>query len=366
MKQISISELREFKIGHAQDEKGGTGCTAILCEKGATAGVDVRGGGPASHETELLNPVNTVEQIHCVMLSGGSAYGLEACSGAMQFLEEKGIGFDVGVGVVPLVCGASIFDLVVGDPKSRPDKAMGYKAAKNAVEEEIKVNSILNDFDKESVIKSDEQYDTFLQGNKGVGTGSSVGKYLGIDRMMKSGVGTYAVQVGEVKVAAIVGVNALGDIIDIDTGHRIAGILSEDKSKLDNTFKIMQGEISKSRDVFSGEEKNLNENHCNTGNSESAIKNTTIGCIITNAKITKAQANKLASMAQNGFARAINPVHTTVDGDTVFAMASGEVEVSIDTLGTIASEVMARAIMSAARAAEPAYGLKAAKDVLQK
>jgi L-aminopeptidase/D-esterase-like protein len=318
MKEVSITDIKGIKVGHAQDFEGGTGCTVILCEEGAYAGVDVRGGGPASRETELLKPVNLVEQIHAVMLSGGSAYGLDAGSGAMQYLEENGKGFDVGVGVVPIVCGASLFDLVVGDPKCRPDKAMGYQACLNASSEKP------------------------LEGNIGAGTGATVGKFLGMEYMMKSGLGTYAVQIGEWIIGAIVAVNALGDVVDVDTGKAIAGILNKDKTAIYNTEKTMYEEYDKNRNVFSG--------------------NTTIGCVVTNAKLTKTQANKIASIAHNGFARAIRPVHTMADGDTIFVLATGETEVMPDAVGALAADVMARAINRAARMAEPAYGLKAAPD----
>jgi L-aminopeptidase/D-esterase-like protein len=320
MKEVNITDIKGIKVGHAQDVEGGTGCTVILCEEGAYAGVDVRGGGPASRETELLKPVNMVEQIHAVMLSGGSAYGLDAGSGAMQYLEEKGRGFDVGVGVVPIVCGASLFDLVVGDPKCRPDKAMGYQACLNASSEKP------------------------LEGNIGAGTGATVGKFLGMDYMMKSGLGTYAVQIGEWFIGAIVAVNALGDVVDVDTGRRIAGILNKEKSAVYNTEACMYEEYDKNRNVFSG--------------------NTTIGCVVTNAKLTKTQANKVASIAHNGFARAIRPVHTMADGDTIFVLATGEEEVMPDAVGALAADVMARAINRAALMAEPAYGLKAARDFL--
>lgn len=318
MREININDIKGFEIGHAQDVEGATGCTVIICKEGAKAGVDVRGGGPASRETELLKPVNMVEEIHAVMLSGGSAYGLDAGAGAMQYLEEKGVGFDVGVGLVPIVCGASLFDLVVGDPKCRPDKAMGYEACKNAGTGPV------------------------VQGNVGAGTGASVGKFLGPDRMMKSGLGTYAVEVGDVKCGAIVAVNALGDIFDIDTGKRLAGILSEDKKSIVSTEDIMLAEAGKSRNVFKG--------------------NTTIGCVITNAKLTKAQANKLASMAHNGYARAIRPVHTSADGDSIFLMSTNEVEVMPDTLGMLAAEVMARAIGNAVRNSASAYGLAGSEE----
>lgn len=315
MREIKISDISGIKVGHAQDSVGASGCTAILCTPSATAGVDVRGAAPASRETELLKSINTVTDVHCVMLSGGSAYGLSAADGAMKFLEERNIGFDVGVGVVPIVCGASLFDLVVGDPKCRPDSDMGYAACVNA----------------------DENAD--LMGNVGAGTGASVGKYCGIDRMMKSGLGTYAVQIGDVQCAAIVAVNALGDVIDVDTHEMIAGLLSEDKSGMVRTTTVMYDGIDAQRNVFTG--------------------NTTLGCIITNAKLTKPQCNKLASMAHNGYAMAISPVHTSADGDSIFALATGEVEVGADALGTLAAEVMAKAIANAVKHAEPAYGLMA-------
>ena len=317
MREISITDIKGIKIGHAQDLAGGTGCTAIICEKGAFAGVDVRGGGPASRETELLKPVNMVQQIHCVMLSGGSAFGLEAGDGAMQYLEEHGVGFDTGCGVVPIVCGASLFDLVVGDPKCRPDKAMGYAACQNAGGE-------------------------VAEGCVGAGTGATIGKYFGPGRMMKSGLGVCAVQLGDVQCAAVVAVNALGDVVDYDTRKTIGGLLTEDRSGFYGTERAMYDESGRERDVWSG--------------------NTTIGCIITNAKLDKSQCNKLASIAHNGYALTIRPVHTSADGDTIFVMATAEAEVNPDALGCLATEVMARAINRAVRAAVPSYGLPAARS----
>lgn len=318
MKRINISAVKGIKIGHAQDIEGATGCTAILCEKGASAGVDVRGGGPASRETDLLRSVNMVRQIHCVMLSGGSAFGLAAADGAMAFLEEKGAGFDIGTGVVPIVCGASLFDLTLGDPKCRPDKAMGYAACANAGLSEP------------------------AEGNVGAGTGASVGKYFGNERMMKSGLGIYAVQLGQVQCAAVVAVNALGDVVDYDTGETIAGLRTPDKKALLPTAEALYADIGRDRSTFSG--------------------NTTLGCIITNGKLDKSQCNKLAGIAHNGYALAIRPVHTSVDGDTVFALATGEVEVNPDALGALATEVMAHAIKRAVSMAAPAYGLPSAAD----
>lgn len=279
-KTIDLSEMEGFQVGSAQDTKGGTGCTAILCKRGAVAGADVRGGAPATRETDLLKPQNTVEKIHCVMLSGGSAYGLDACTGAMQYLAERKVGFDTGAGVVPIVCGASLFDLAVGDASCRPDAQMGYEACQNAARN-----------------VSDE-------GNFGAGTGASVGKYFGAGRSMKSGLGVYALQTGAVQCAAVVAVNAIGDVVDARTGRILAGLLNETKTAFADTETAMLREISRSRDCLAA--------------------NTTIGCIITNAQLTKTQANKLASVVHNAYARTIRPVHTSLDGDTVFVMATGE------------------------------------------
>lgn len=319
MKEVSITSIPGIKIGHAQDLEGGTGCTVILCEQGACAGVDVRGGGPASRETELLKPVSLVEQIHAVMLSGGSAYGLDAGAGAMKYLEEKGIGFNVGVGVVPIVCGASLFDLAVGNPKCRPDQQMGYQACENAGSEPPE------------------------EGNVGAGTGATVGKFLGVERMMKSGLGTYALQIGNLIVGAVVAVNSLGDVIDVETGKRLAGMLNEEQTAVISTEETLYQLYDSNRNVFSG--------------------NTTLGCIVTNAKLNKNQANKIASIAHNGFARAIRPVHTMADGDIIFALSAGEVEVMPDAVGALAAEVMAKAINRAVLKAQSAYGLKAACDL---
>lgn len=317
MKEIRIDQIDGFKIGSAEDKDGGTGVTVIISEKGAVAGVDVRGGGPATRETDLLRPENMVQEINAVTLSGGSAYGLEAASGVMDFLEERGIGFDVGVGLVPIVCGASLFDLVVGDSKVRPDKAMGTAACENAFA------------------------GLFCEGNHGAGTGASVGKYRGPARMMKSGQGASAVEIGELKIGAISAVNALGDIFD-ETGKQIAGILSEDGSCLRSTSEIMKEDLSTQFDIFKG--------------------NTTISCILTNGKLTKAQCTKLAAIAHDGYARAIRPVHSTADGDTIFVMATGEVEVNFDALAVLATEQIEKAIVNGVKAAEPAYGLKASRD----
>ncbi|MDO4745248.1 MAG: P1 family peptidase [Bacillota bacterium] len=319
MKKIEINQIEGFRIGNAQDIEGGTGCTAILCEEGASAGVDVRGGGPATRETDLLNPTKMVEQVFAVMLSGGSAFGLDASTGAMKYLEEHNIGFDVGVGCVPIVPAASLFDLISGDAKCRPDAAMGYAAC-----------------------KASEKNDPEI-GNFGAGTGATVGKFLGIDRLMKGGLGTYAVQIGDLKIGAVVAVNCLGDVYDADTGEQIAGILNEEKTALDNTRRIMWSSVQQDKNVFTG--------------------NTTIGCIITNAKLNKSQCNKIASMGHNGYASVIKPVHTSADGDTIFCLAKGSVEVNADALGDLGAYVMAKAINEGVKNAKTAYGFTALCDL---
>ena len=210
MNEIDIMDIGGFKAGHAQDEKGITGCTVLLFDKQAPAGVDIRGGGPASRETPLLNPVADAKGIHGLVLSGGSAFGLDAAGGVMKYLEERNIGFDVGVTKVPLVVQSCIFDLVIGDKDARPDGKMGYEACENAT------------------------YDNFKQGNYGAGMGATVGKYMGRECSMKSGIGSYAVQIGELKVGAVVAVNALGDIYDIDTDRKIAGALDTDGKLFDD------------------------------------------------------------------------------------------------------------------------------------
>lgn len=317
MKEIQLNTIKGIQIGHAQNEDAATGCTVILAKDGVCAGVDVRGGGPATRETDLLNPVNMIEKIHAVMLSGGSAFGLDAGSGAMQYLEEQGCGFDTGVAKVPIVCGASLFDLAVGSAHIRPDKAMGYEAC---------VNSETNNP---------------LQGNVGAGTGATVGKMMGPAFAMKSGIGMYAVEVGNIQVGAIVAVNAVGDVVEND--QVIAGIYNKELKQIISTEEAMLKQIEKAY--------------------EASIGNTTIGCIITNAKITKAQATKISSIAHNGYARSIRPVHTMNDGDTIFTLGTGEVEANVDVIGALASTVMAQAVLRAVKNSEGAYGLCAYKDI---
>lgn len=307
MEIMPITEIAGFKIGHATDPIAKTGCTAILCLEGAVAGVDVRGGGPATRETDALRPQNIVDKIHCVMLSGGSAYGLDACSGAMAYLEELGAGFPTQGGVVPIVCGACLYDLTVGNGKVRPDKAMGYAAC----------------------MASEKPMDK-LEGAVGAGTGATVGKLLGSAFCMPSGIGTYAVRVGDLEVGAIVAVNALGDILDADSGQILAGLLTTDHKGFRDAYQTMCQMLEAPDNPF--------------------VSNTTIGCILTNAKIDKVQANKIAQVAHNGYARTIRPVHTAGDGDAIFVMAKGDVPINTDALATIAADVMARAVNRAVEA----------------
>ncbi len=319
MKEILLSEFEDIRIGSAQNLEAATGCTVVICEKGAPTGVDIRGGGPASRETQILNPVAACEKIHAVLLSGGSAFGLDASGGVMKYLEERNIGFDVGVTKVPLVSTSCIFDLQIGDKTVRPDIEMGYKAC------------------------VDSERNNLKEGNVGVGAGATVGKYRGPKTMMKTGLGMYAVQVGELKVGAIVAVNALGDIKDCDTGEIIAGLLDEKCERFLNTENQMYAEVNKKQDLFTG--------------------NTTIGIIITNAKFDKTAMTKVAAMAQNGLARTIYPVHTTADGDSVYAMSVGDITSDINVVGTLASRVMAKAINRAVTTADAAHGLKCSRDI---
>lgn len=320
MKEISINEIENIRIGQAENTEAGTGCTVIICEKGAPAGLDVRGGGPASRESELLKAEANAQYIHAVTLAGGSAFGLDAAGGVMSYLEQQGIGFDVGVTKVPLVCQASLFDLTVGDVFTRPDKQMGFEACKNS-----------------------ENGGNYKDGNHGAGTGATVGKFYGMDYAMKSGIGSYAVSIGELKIGAIVAVNALGDIYDWKNGKQVAGLLNENKTGLRPTTEEFYKKTDVVENKFTG--------------------NTTIGIILTNGKFDKAKLNKIAAMTHNGYARAIRPVHTSADGDSIFAMSVGEVEADMDLVGTLAADVMAEAILRAVFSAEAAYGYVSANDL---
>lgn len=312
-----LTDVKGIQVGHAQDYEGGTGCTVVLCSEGAVAGVDVRGGAPGTRETDLMAPENLVQKVHAVYLSGGSAFGLDGASGVMHYLEKKGVGFDVGVTKVPIVPAAVIFDLTVGDFEKRPDFNMGYEACLNAK------------------AKNDEL------GNVGAGTGATVGKYFGDEFSMKGGLGTASIKIGELVVAALMVVNCLGDVIDYDTGNILAGALNKTKTGFANTIESIKNEL-KSKNFFG--------------------RNTTIGVVATNALLSKAGAKKAASMAHDGFARTIRPVHTMFDGDTIFCLSLGNIEADVSTIGILAAEVVAKAIVCAVKSAEPMYGRKAYKS----
>ena len=323
----TITDVPGIEVGQAQDEKALTGCTVILCRKGAVAGVDVRGGAPGTRETDLLNPITLVEKVHAVVLAGGSAFGLDAASGVMRYLDENDIGFDTGVGKVPIVPAAVLFDLNLGRGDVRPDAEMGYLAASSA----------------SSAAPA--------EGNVGAGTGASVGKIFGLKSAMKAGIGTASMKAGGLIVGAIMAVNAFGDVIHPQKGQIIAGARSTkpgaqksgEAGYFSDTLEIMR--TSTGRLIF-----------------EAATRtNTVIGVVATNAKLTQAEAIKVAQMAQDGLARTVRPAHTMLDGDTIFALATGEKSADPSTVGAFAAEVVAQAIIRAVQKAAPAGGLPGLK-----
>lgn len=311
--QSSITDVAGIKVGHFTDPRRPTGCTVILCEDGATGGVDVRGSAPGTRETDLLDPKNLVQQVHAIVLSGGSAFGLETATGVVRYLEERGIGYDVGVAKVPIVPAAILFDLGVGNAKIRPDAEAGYKACKAASSTPP------------------------AEGNVGAGAGATVGKMFGMKRAMKGGLGSASIKVGkDLTVGAIVAVNAVGDVIDPATGKLIAGARTSDGKKLAGTMAgILRGEPLPP--LLGG-------------------TNTTIGLVATDATLDKAQAQKVAQMAHDGLARAINPAHTMFDGDTIFTVATGKSAstkpANVTLIGALAAEAMTQAIVRAIRAAK--------------
>ena len=305
----SLTDVRGLRVGHFTDEQRPTGCTVIIAPAGAVAGVDVRGAAPGTRETELLSPLNAIDHVHAVLLAGGSAFGLDAAGGVMRWLEEHGIGLQVGPARVPIVPAAILFDLWVGDASIRPDAASGYAACVAATTDPV------------------------AQGNVGAGTGASIGKLFGIHRAMRGGLGSASITVGGITVAALVAVNAIGDVIDPSTGEPIAGARSEDGQRLQGTMASMRrGELM--APLLAGSA-------------------TTLGVVATDAVLTKAQANKMAQMAHDGFARSINPVHTMSDGDTIFALATGASgqAATLTLIGALGAEVVATAVVRAVRAA---------------
>ena len=323
----AITDIPGIEVGQAQDDEALTGCTVILCRKGAVGGVDVRGSAPGTRETDLLNPINLVDKVHAVVLAGGSAFGLDAASGVMKYLAEQKIGYGLGAARVPIVPAAILFDLGLGKSARHPDLEMGYAAASVAVSGPV------------------------AEGNVGAGTGASVGKIFGMAGAMKSGLGTASIQIGGgVVVGAIVAVNAFGDVLDPATGQIIAGarpaklgpVKLGGSRPFADTLKVMQ--TLAGRTILS----------LATGG------NTVIAVVATNAKFDKAQATKVAQMAHDGLARTIRPAHTMLDGDTIFALATGQRKADVSTVGAYAAEALALAIVRAVRAAVPAGGLPAA------
>jgi len=320
-----LNDVDGLKIGHHTLTERPTGCTVVIAEAGATAGVDIRGGAPGTRETALLDPVNHVQKAHAIVLSGGSAFGLDAATGVVRYLEEHDIGYETRVAKVPIVPAAILFDLGVGGkPHIRPGADCGYAAAEAASTGPI------------------------AEGNIGAGAGATVGKMGGPGRSMKSGIGTASIKLDSgLVVAAIVAVNAVGDIIDPATGKVVAGALGEDgKTFLDSRKLIRSGGRRRGRGPRRGE-------------------NTTIGIVATNANLTQVQAKKMAMMAHDGFARAISPSHLPSDGDAIFSLATGtlEGEANLTLVGALAAEVMADAILRAATQAESIEGYKAARDL---
>ena len=310
------------RVGHHTLSERPTGCTVVLTEAGAVAGVDVRGSAPGTREVALLSPVNTVERVHAVVLTGGSAFGLDSASGVVRYLEERDTGFDVGIAKVPIVPAAVLFDLGVGGrPDIRPGPDCGYQASKRASSE------------------------TLAEGNVGAGAGATVGKSAGPGRAMKGGIGTAAIELPNgLVVAALVAVNAVGDVVDPSTGAVVAGVRDASGDGLADVRRLLRsGALSR----------------------DSAGENTTIGVVATNALLTKTEATKVAQMAHDGMARAIVPAHTPFDGDTLFALSLGgfEGEVRVATVGALAAEAVADAILSAIAHAESIPGFPAASDL---
>jgi len=318
----SITDVQGLKVGHFTDSRRPTGCTVILFEKGATAGVDVRGSAPGTRETDLLNPVNTVQQVQAILLAGGSAFGLDAASGVVRYLDEHRLGYRVGDVVVPIVPAAILYDLEIGDAKIRPTAESGYKACQAATSERV------------------------VEGNVGAGAGATIGKMFGPKQAMKSGLGSASVRVGKtgIVVGAIVAVNAVGDVMDPKTGKIVAGARKPDGSGfMDSMARIREGYSVRA----------------------DASTNTTIGVVATNVALDKVQATKVAQMAHDGLARTINPVHTPSDGDTIFAVATGAIATRANhgAIGALAAEVMAQAVLRAVMNARGIAGLPSYADL---
>ena len=317
----TLTAVPGIKVGHFTLSGRPTGCTVVVTEGGVMAGVDVRGAAPGTRETELLSPLNTVDRVHAIVLAGGSAFGLDAASGTVRWLEERGAGFDTGVVRVPIVPSAILFDLGVGDPKIRPDAECGYRAAAAASSNPV------------------------AEGSVGAGAGATVGKMRGRGRAVKGGIGSAAIRLSNgLIVAALVAVNAFGDVIDPSTGAVVAGARADDdRSFADARRLLREGGMAAPR----------------------AGENTTLAVVATNARLSKAAATKMAAMAHDGFARTISPVHTPVDGDTIFALATGarDGDDSLLVIGALAAEVTAEAVLRGVRQATTAGGVPAIRDL---
>jgi len=329
----TITDVPGIRVGHAQDIEAITGCTVVLCMEGAVGGVDQRGGAPGTRETDLLGTMHLVNKAHGVLLTGGSAFGLDAATGVMRFLEEQGVGFDVRIAKVPIVPAAVLFDLEIGRVDVRPDAAMGYLACQNASK------------------------DPPEEGNAGAGMGATLGKILGMAGAMKSGIGTASHDLGGgAFVGAIIAVNPFGDVIDPMSGEILAGarpaklgpIRFGGDGRFADTLAVMKGMAGKMALRFASR------------------GNTVIGVVATNAQLTKEEVNKVAQVAHDGIARAIRPAHTMLDGDTLFALSTGGKSVDVNIVGAYAAEVVADAIVRAVWAAESLGGLPAARDLIQK
>jgi L-aminopeptidase/D-esterase-like protein len=316
-----LATVAGLKVGHYTMAGRPTGCTVVLAEGGAVGGVDVRGAAPGTRETDLLNPANSVEKVHAVVLAGGSAFGLDSAGGVMRYLEERGIGFETGFGKVPIVPAAVVFDLSVGDPKIRPTADCGYRAAAAATA------------------------GSAVEGNVGAGSGATVGKLAGPSRAMRGGLGVASIATpGGLVVAALVVVNTVGDVIDPATGRVVAGARTADGKNLADVRTLIRSGTLAPPALFG--------------------RNTTLAVVATNAALTKAQANRMAQLAHDGLARAISPAHTMFDGDTIFALATGarQGEPDMLTIGALAADAVAEAVVRAVRAATSIPGYPAAGD----
>lgn len=325
----TIIDIPGILVGHAQDDEALTGCTVILAPPGTIGGVDQRGGAPGTRETDALHPMHLVEHVHAILLAGGSAYGLDAASGVMKFLEEKGIGFNTGVARVPIVPAAILFDLAIGRADRRPDAAMGYQACLNACSSPPP------------------------SGNYGAGMGATIGKILGVSQAMKSGIGSASIEIGGgVIVSALIAVNAFGDVRDPQSGKILAGV----RPKSIGPLKIGAG------DKFAD---TLEVMRSFTGRQIMGFasrQNTVIGVVATNAKLNKEETNKIAQMAQNGLALAIQPAHTMFDGDTLFTLATQQREADVNIVGAFATQAVAAAIVNAVQTAQSTPGFPAMSD----